>query len=292
MSNAISWDDLRLFLDVARLGGLSAAVRTTGLSAATLGRRVTALETQVGQPLFVRRQTGYELTRAGEDLLERAAEVERAMLGVSRWRDGQAGDTVVRVSAGTWTAAFLSAHIGDIWRPDEGTRIELVTANLKVDIGRRAADIGIRAARPTEPYLAGRRIGQVAYAIYVARRAAARADLAPFVGVAGDAATLASARWVEAHHGSRIRLVGSDGYAVREMVATGAGLAVFPCFAGDGDPRLVRVGEPIDSLAMEQWLVTHHQERHRPEIRRTATRIAALMKAHARLFRGEVPRGG
>jgi DNA-binding transcriptional LysR family regulator len=37
--DAISWDDLRLFLDVARLGGLSAATATTGLSAATLGRR-------------------------------------------------------------------------------------------------------------------------------------------------------------------------------------------------------------------------------------------------------------
>ncbi|RYH02934.1 MAG: LysR family transcriptional regulator, partial [Alphaproteobacteria bacterium] len=60
-----SWDDLRLFLDVARLGGLSAATETTGLSAATLGRRVTALERQVGEPLFVRSQTGYRLTPSG-----------------------------------------------------------------------------------------------------------------------------------------------------------------------------------------------------------------------------------
>ena len=43
---SIDWADLRLFLDVARLGGLSAATTTTGLSAATLGRRVTALEKQ------------------------------------------------------------------------------------------------------------------------------------------------------------------------------------------------------------------------------------------------------
>ena len=63
--DAISWDDLRLFLDVARLGGLTAATGTTKLSAATLGRRVTSLEHQIGEPLFVRHQTGYELTRAG-----------------------------------------------------------------------------------------------------------------------------------------------------------------------------------------------------------------------------------
>src|ERR1700709_2765831 len=50
---SIDWADLRLFLDVARLGGLSAATQTTGLSAATLGRRVTALERQIREPLFV-----------------------------------------------------------------------------------------------------------------------------------------------------------------------------------------------------------------------------------------------
>ncbi|MER8951058.1 LysR family transcriptional regulator, partial [Mesorhizobium sp. M0809] len=64
----IGWDDLRLFLDVARLGGLSAATGTTRLSAATLGRRVTALEKQIGEPLFVRQQTGYRLTPVGEEL--------------------------------------------------------------------------------------------------------------------------------------------------------------------------------------------------------------------------------
>ncbi|MER8715756.1 LysR family transcriptional regulator [Mesorhizobium sp. M0142] len=53
----IGWDDLRLFLDVARLGGLSAATGTTRLSAATLGRRVTALEKQIGEPLLRRSET-------------------------------------------------------------------------------------------------------------------------------------------------------------------------------------------------------------------------------------------
>ena len=90
----ISWDDLRLFLSVARLGGLSAATATTHLSAATLGRRVTALETQVGEPLFTRSQTGYRLTQAGEELLKRAEDVEAAMLSLTRWKEGALGRPV------------------------------------------------------------------------------------------------------------------------------------------------------------------------------------------------------
>jgi DNA-binding transcriptional LysR family regulator len=285
--DAISWDDLRLFLDVARLGGLTPATATTGLSAATLGRRVTALEHQIGEPLFVRRQTGYELTPSGAELLARAEDVEQSMLAVARWRDGNIGEKIVRVSAGTWTSAFVARHIGDIWHVSDGIRVELVTANEKVDIGRRAADLGLRSARPVEPNLAGKRIGTVAHALYAGRNLINGVEAGMFVGVVGDAANLASARWLMAHHGDRIGVRGNDPHSVAELVAAGAGLSIFPCFAADSDPRLVRVASPITELTQEQWLVSHHDDRHRPEVRRVADRITALMQAHAPLFRGE-----
>ena len=285
----ISWDDLRLFLDVARLGGLSAARATTGLSAATLGRRVTALERQSGEPLCVRSQSGYVPTRAGEELLRRAEDVEAAMRALTRWRDGNLGDRIIRVSAGGWTSAFMSRHIGKMWNVDDGIRIELVTAFEKVDIGRRAADLGVRSARPTEANLAGRQIGKVAHALYAGRYLINGVRAGMFVGVTGEAANIASARWLMAHHGDRIGVRGNDVHSVRELVAAGAGLSVFPCFVGDSDPRLVRVAPPIRELMTEQWLVSHHEERHRPEIRRVADRIAALMHEHGALFRGESP---
>ncbi|HEY9010305.1 MAG TPA: LysR family transcriptional regulator [Devosia sp.] len=286
----LSWDDLRLFLDVARLGGLSAATETTGLSAATLGRRVTALEAQIGEPLFVRSQTGYQLTKAGEELLDRAEDVESAMRALTRWRDGNAGERIVRISAGTWTSAFLASRIGEVWTVDDGMRIEFLTAYEKVDIGRRAADLGIRSARPTEPNLAGRKIGTVAHAIYSGKHLINGVEAGLFVGATGEGANVASARWLMAHHGDRIGVRGNDPHSVREMVAAGAGLSVFPCFVGDSDERLVRVASIITELTTEQWLVSHHEERHRPEVRRVADRIAAIMKDAGPLFRGELKR--
>src|SRR4051794_10617547 len=130
---SLMWDDLRLFLDVARLGGLTPATRTTGLSAATLGRRVTALEQEIGEPLFVRAQTGYTLTRAGEQLLVHPEDVEQAMLGAPRGGDGNTGKKIVRISAGPGTSAFTPRHIGEIWQVGDGIRVELATANEKVD---------------------------------------------------------------------------------------------------------------------------------------------------------------
>lgn len=274
----ISWDDLKLFLDVARLGGLSAAGRATGLSPATLGRRVTALENQLGEPLFIRSQTGYRLTSAGQDLLDQAAEVEAGFKSIERWHEDRHGERVVRVSAGYWTSKFLAQHIGTLWQPTDKFRIEFVTANEKVDIGHRHADLGLRNARPTEQWLAGRLVGHVAYALYSGRNLISGVAAGMFVGFSGSATT-PSARWLDAHHGDRIGLRGNDPTSIRELVAAGAGLSVFPCFAADNDPDLVRVGSLISELYSEHWLVSHHDERHNTHVKRLGDRIASLTKA-------------
>ena len=286
---SIDWADLRLFLDVARLGGLSAATATTKLSAATLGRRVTALERQIGEPLFMRSHSGYTLTRAGEELLRRAEDVEAAMTSLTRWRDGTLGDRIVRISAGTWTTNFLAGHIDQLWQAESDPfRIEFVTAYDKVDIGRRNADIGIRSERPTEPNLAGRLTGKVAHAIYAGRNLVNGVKAGFFVGLTGDGANLQTTRWLMAHHGDRIGARGNDMHSVRELVAAGAGLTVLPCFAGDSVPRLVRVAPPIKELLQEQWLVTHQDERHSREVRTVIDRMVTMLKANARLFAGEL----
>jgi DNA-binding transcriptional LysR family regulator len=110
-----------------------------------------------------------------------------------------------------------------------------------------------------------------------------------FVGVAGDGAQTQSARWIEAHHGDRIGVRGNDAMSVRELVAAGAGLSVFPCFVGDSDERLIRVATPITELRTDQWLVSHHEERHSLAVRTIGDRIAGLMRENAALFGGERP---
>ena len=285
-----SWDDLRLFLDVARLGGLSAATHTTRLSAATLGRRITALERQLGEPLFHRSQTGYRLTQAGDDLLARAEDVEAAITALRRWKEGAVGERIVRLSAGAWTSAFVSAHIGQVWTVDDRFGLELVTASQKVDIGRRNADLGIRNQRPTEQWLAGRLVGTVAYAIYSGLNLINGIKAGYFVGVAGEGGQTQSARWMQARHGDRIAVRGNDAMSVRELVAAGAGLSVLPCFVGDRDPRLIRVASPIKELETDQWLVSHHEERHEPAVRAVSDRVVELMREHGALFRGELER--
>lgn len=286
----IDWNDLRLFLAVARLGGLRASAEATGTSAPTLGRRIAALERQLGQTLFNRSVSGYALTPAGADLLARAEDVEAAMRGVSGWSEGATAGPLVRLSVGPWMASFLADRIGELWQVEDRARLEFVVTHDEVDIARRAADIDLRADRPLEPNLAQRQIGRAAHALYSGRQRINGVAAGFFVGVSGEAARTAPARWLEAHHGDRVGIRASDTHAARALTAAGAGLTVLPCFIGDLDPRVTRLGQPIPELTCDLWLVTHTDRRQEAPVRRVSQRLAQVLTENAALLRGERPK--
>ena len=66
------WDDLKIYLAVARAESLSGAGRALKLDPATVGRRIARLESAAGAPLFAKSPTGYALTDAGQRLMAHA----------------------------------------------------------------------------------------------------------------------------------------------------------------------------------------------------------------------------
>jgi DNA-binding transcriptional LysR family regulator len=168
MKNA-TWDSYQLFLDVARGGGLTGAVASSGLSPATIGRRMLELEGRIGRPLFERSQAGYTLTGDGQALFDQLLEMEAAARKVDGWRrDGQ-GMSVVRIAAGTWVGWLLSQNMPTICSERDGFRIDLHLGERRASLAHRESDIGIRAFEPEETNLAAIKIGDVAYAAYQAR---------------------------------------------------------------------------------------------------------------------------
>src|SRR6516225_9546075 len=84
---AMGWDDVRVFLAVARKGSMRAAGRSLGLSQPTIARRLAAFETAFGgQALFDRLPEGPRLNAAGEQLIPAAESAEDAMLTLERQR--------------------------------------------------------------------------------------------------------------------------------------------------------------------------------------------------------------
>src|ERR1700737_2276620 len=108
---AMDWDDVRVFLAVARQGSMRAAGRALGLSQPTIARRLAAFEaTFGGSTLFDRLPEGLRLNAAGEQLVAEAKSVEDAVLTLERRRAAASPvlSGTVRISTGECAAGFLA----------------------------------------------------------------------------------------------------------------------------------------------------------------------------------------
>ena len=272
MKARFDWSDLALFAAVARAGGLSPAAAVTGVSPATLSRRMRAFEQQSGRPLFLHGAAGYQPTGEGRALLDRIARMEAAATDIDRWHAHTRHPVRVRISAGTWTAQALADHLAEIWTPDAIWVPEFLQAHAGLDLARREIDIGIRNRRPESPRLAGRRTGTVRYAAY-----ATGPDVAGWIGASQDAAATRSAAWVRDHHASDVVTTANAPPLALAMAEAGIGRVVLPTFVGDARPGLIRIGPLIEELASEEWLVCHHDTRHDPPIRAALEALARYL---------------
>lgn len=287
MKNA-TWDAYQLFIDVARGGGLTGAAASSGLSPATIGRRMLELEGQIGRPLFQRSQTGYALTGDGQALFDQLLEMEAAARKVDSWQRDAQGAAIVRITAGTWVGWLLSQNMPSICSERDGFRIDLHLAERRASLAHRESDIGIRAFEPEEANLAAIKTGDVAYAAYQARNMRFSGPRR-WIAVAEEEAISAYLRWPHQNEREAIAVTVSRPRSLHDLVLAGSGIAVLPCFVGDLEPRLERVGEDIAALRHGQWIVMNDIDRHRREIRTVVDRMARLLKSHADLFAGNRP---
>lgn len=90
---ATDWDDLRIFVIVAREGSLGRAAKALNVAKPTIRRRIENLEAAIGAPLFDRRRTGVALTARGHQTAAMAEEMAM-MMGKIFSNPGLPGDAV------------------------------------------------------------------------------------------------------------------------------------------------------------------------------------------------------
>ncbi len=268
---SLSLDDIALFLAVAEAGGLVGAAANTGVSAPTLSRKMTALERQAGQRLFHRGNQGYRLTGAGRALCEEAAGLDDVRRKLSGWMR-TAPRPKVRITAGTWSSRWLAQNVTRYWRPDDPWVPAFLSANATLDIARREADIGIRNRRPEQSWLAGRRLRKIEFAEFARDK-----EVTGYVTLEDRLAETPPTRWVHAHHADRIVTTVSDARLALDLAAAGVARVVLPLFAG-GMAEVSQVSDPIAELTHDEWLVTHHDARHDPPVRRAIDALTRFIE--------------
>ena len=286
----MKWDDLHVFLAVARAGQLARAAAALGVDATTVGRRLRRLEQALGQTLFEQTREGQVLTDAGEQLLLKAEAIERQFLDIEAQPGaGQPLSGSLRVSVsegfGTW---FVAHHLPGFAARHPDLRIDLVASSGFLNPSRREADIAILLARPRKGPLYTKKLTDYRLRLYAARAyldshdpVTAIADLRShsLIGYVPDLLYAPELRYlseIAPDLDPRIRSTSIN--AQYRVVAAGGGIAMLPCFIGDTDPGLVRLLEEVE-VTRSFWLVTHADTRRLARVEAFVSWLTALATA-------------
>jgi DNA-binding transcriptional LysR family regulator len=274
----VNWDDVRIFLAVARSGQILGAAKALGLNHATVARRLTALEEALGSKLFIRKTNGSELSGAGERFLVHAEAMESAMLAANESAGTDSAiEGTVRVGAPDgFGVAFLAPRLGELTDRHKGLRIELVPVPRAFSLSRREADIAVTLERPREGRLVARKLTDYRLGLYAAQSylhahgtPASLDDLAAhqLVGYVEDLLFTTSLDYTaEFLKGWRSSLAVSSAMGQTEAVRAGAGIGILHAFMVRRDSSLVPV-LPAHTLTRSYWTVVHEDLR---SIRRVA----------------------
>jgi DNA-binding transcriptional LysR family regulator len=279
MSHNLDWSGIRYVLAVADRGSLVTAARELGVNHTTVLRRIRSFEQQIGARLFERRSTGHVLSRAGEELVDAARSMRDTLLEAERriaGEDLRLEGTVRVTTTDTLAHTILPPVLASFGATHPGVRIDLSTTNTMLSLSRRDAEVAVRPSKEAAPSYVGRRVSDVAIALYGSasylETVPARTDLGRHRWLALDESLSRTtiARWMTRELGDVTIVLRVDSLtALCHAARAGMGVAALPCYLGDTARGLRRVRGPVPEMSTELWVLTHE------DLKRT-TRIRAL----------------
>lgn len=274
----MNWDDVRIFLAVARSGQILGAAKGLSLNHATVARRLTALEESLGSKLFTRKTNGSELSGAGERFLAHAEAMESAMLAANESAGADSAiDGTVRVGAPDgFGVAFLAPRLVELTDRHKGLRIELVPVPRAFSLSRREADIAVTLERPREGRVVARKLTDYRLGLFAAPaylEAHGRPETLEelrrhrLVGYVEDLLYASALNYTDEFlKGWRSTMAVSSAVGQTEAVRAGAGVGILHTFMAKGDANLVPI-LAAHTVSRSYWTVVHQDLR---TIRRVA----------------------
>lgn len=256
---ALDWDKLRVFHAAAEAGSFTHAAETLNLSQSAISRQVSALEHDVGVPLFNRHARGLVLTEQGEMLFRTAHDVlvklETIKSRLTEAREKPSGVLRVTTTVGLG-AGWLTVRLPEFLELYPEIQIQLILANEELDLTMRQADCAIRLRQPQQPDLIQRRLFTVHFHLYASAGYVAKhgkpvsiAELSKHRIVTFGVPVpshLSELNWLETvgdFDGERriSTLQINDILSIKRAVQAGAGIAMLPDYLVSSDAGLVQL---------------------------------------------------
>lgn len=266
----LDWDDLRIFLAVARSRKIAPAARSLGLDGTTIARRLARLAASLDVELFEGTGGDRRLTAHGHALMRHAESAESAALAavedVTGERRSLSGQVRLSVAEGfgTWV---LAPQIASFHHRHPRIGLDIVTASGFLNPSKREADMAVMLARPQRGRLTVRKLGDYSLHLYAARdylarhgAPASRADLARhmLVGYVPEFIFAPELQYLdEVESGLDAQFRSTSINVQHNVIAHGGGIGILPDFMAARDSRLAALFAEDLRITRSFWLVIH-----------------------------------
>ncbi|MGP3697088.1 LysR family transcriptional regulator [Rhodobacter sp. NSM] len=281
----MDWDDLRIFLAVARAESLSGAGRGLRLDPATVGRRVARLEEALGAPLFVKSPQGYALAEAGQRLLVHAERAEQAVSEAAEDLQGAGGlSGQIRIGAPDGCANYLLPQVlAAICDENPGLEVQIVALPRVFNLSKREADMAIAVSRPEAGRLRVQKLAD--YRLHLAAHRDYLATHPPIlclddlrahrlVGYIPDMIFDKELDYLTGLGSGAVPFASNSVSVQLNWLRAGAGVGIVHDFAMPSAPELVKVLPQVLSLSRAFWLIRHQDDARLERLNRFADALA------------------
>ncbi|WP_455223395.1 LysR family transcriptional regulator [Kaarinaea lacus] len=293
----MEWNDLRIILAICRAGSLTGAAKALQVNKSTVLRQINTIEQKMGVRFFDRVQQGYLMTEAGEAVMHTASRMDEEAISLERELLGRdfrfQGDIRLTAPEGIATLS-LTPLIAAFCKEHPEIHIELITTNAPLELSRREADLAVRVTNKPPDTSLGRRISEFNFCVYAAPRYLKKhpgTKLAEhnWVAIIDEVDWLIPLIWKKKEEArQKIVFSGTSTLNTLNCAKQGMGVILLPCFLGDAENGLTRVGKPIKELASELWVLTHPDLRQTARVRALMTFIYESLKEQSHQFAGNL----
>jgi DNA-binding transcriptional LysR family regulator len=286
----LQWDDLKIFLAVARTESLSGAGRVLKVDPATVGRRIARLEESLGAPLFAKSPQGYAMTDAGQRLMTHAERAEAAMGAAVEELAGQAGalSGQIRIGAPDGCANFLLPQVcAAIVADNPDLEVQIVALPRVFNLSKREADMAIGVSPPAAGRLTVQKITDYRLHLAASRRYLRRSpairtldDLQghPMVGYIPDMIFDKELDYLTGLGVERVQLASNSVSVQFNWIRQGCGIGIVHDFAIPSAKGLVKLLPQEVSLTRSFYLIRHADDRRMDRLNRFALALVDGLK--------------
>ncbi len=266
-----SWDNLRVFLALARHKTLTKAGESLQVSHATIYRKIKAFQQELGVTLFENTPNGYLQTSAADRLFENMEVVEsniETSLRELRGLDQRIQGSIIVATTDTFGCKMLPPILKKFQIAYPELSIELNISTDTVSLSKREADIAVRASAQPPPNLVGRKVGRIDFAVFAAEtyleniepiQSAEDLGKHHFVVLDESFGQLAVKQWMDRQITADTNVTKVNGMLpLIELCEAGLGLAALPRFAvTSGCSDLKEICPTPEFLEHQLWVLTH-----------------------------------